>query len=321
MSIKLFVFSTGRSGTHTISKLFSKIPNTLSIHEGRGNFNGNYIDVGDMKSFNIIYRKKVLEEKSNEINLQEKKIINLNFCKRYNLIKRLDKEGINFVDVNRMSYRYIKYIMDQYPEAKFLHIIRNGYDCIRSWYSRIGIYPIFTRRYIYKYTRYLYHNYVNNNKDTIINNLKNILNFIPYNMSRYTNINRDVIKILNSNLNLFYIFEKPIPNKNSKYYNLWCEFNRIEKIAWFWVYVNNKIEENFKYIPDDKKMTLKIEDLNKKSLNRISNFCGIKNRFKIKKIPKADKKYHSLKWSRDKIDSVNKIASNCLEKYNYKIRS
>ncbi len=145
MGEKVFIFGTGRCGSVTLSKLIGSLPSTIVLHEGRGDVNGKKIDLGDLKEFNeFIYYK------SKEPIRQYNKTILLNGAtygqmdKLFNSRKRLietQDDIFNYCDINPYGYSFINFIANKYPEAKFVHLIRSGYDVVRSYYHRKNTYP------------------------------------------------------------------------------------------------------------------------------------------------------------------------------------
>jgi len=50
---------------------------------------------------------------------------------------------------------------------------------------------------------------------------------------------------------------------------------RFEKIAWRWAEVNRIILDRLSFLPDDRKLTVRLEELNRESLTAIHNFLGV----------------------------------------------
>jgi len=319
MPTKLFIIGTGRCGTHTLTRILETVPNTCSLHEGRGVIENRQIDVGDIKGLNMyLYhsfeRKNALAE-SYSLSGQTLKIIDNNFLSRHHLISELSPKNIHFCEANRQLYNYINYIYKNYPDAKFIHLIRNGYDCVRSWYPRLGAYPERTSLYSTKFIKKTLRKGILNSFSSTVDKRR------IERLSKKKDLDKQDIKLLCSK-NPYYEYDKPLPYANDEWANEWESFGRVQKIAWFWQYTNNLISERLKKIPFDLSVTLRLEDISSEKIEEILRFAELPASFSLDRIKAYDKKDHSnFEWSKHKISQFNVIAGDCMENFGYKLRS
>jgi len=303
---KIFVLGTGRCGTHTLNEIFNTVPGTVSLHEGRGWYSENKVDLGTMNGLNIyLYHasdRAKTDEEFNNLSGGILKIINKNFAPRKRFIDNLEEKKVNYCDVNRMGYNYIDFIRNKYPEAKFIHLIRNGYDSVRSWHKRTGAYPDTETRYRLK-KNYLFEKLILN-RIAIRNNLSLIDHYILSN-KRFK----------------FYAYDKPIPIDNMLSREIWNNYNRLEKISWFWAYTNNFINEKLMKVPEHLKMCIRIEELNVDKVRTILDFAGLKNEFDTSKIKAHDVGRNlDLVWSEENNNKFSKIAGDTMLKFGYELK-
>jgi len=142
---KVFIFGTGRCGSKTLYEIFRTIPLTHSNHEGVWyDRSGNQKKMGSFREFN----KKVFYNRADNndfytksyLNHQDENFFNIMdgfFEKRKKIISAC-KGKFNYIDINPYSYLFATYIIKKYPDAKFIHLVRNGKEVVRSFYERTG---------------------------------------------------------------------------------------------------------------------------------------------------------------------------------------
>jgi len=324
MPEKVFVVGTGRCGTHTIQHLLGRVPGTLALHEGRGELSGRNIDVGDMKALNIylyFVRCEVEARKElHELRGEPQAITEKCFDKRRKLITRCVSNDLHFVDVNRMGYNAIDYISSTYPNAKFIHLVRNGYDCVRSWYRRLSAY---------------------NDWFTILdkhNPLKKKLEIAVHNLKRYVRSRKEFwadlqvllrrrgggsmsaedVRLMNRNNQLMYSLEKPRPLREDTQADGWSGFNRLQKLSWFWQHVNEKIQNRLaSRVSQNCSHVFRIEDLNRENLGELCAFAGLE----VPPNPtfRRHDKSETLSelWSARNVKAFNEIAGESMERFGY----
>ena len=147
----VFVFGTGRCGTHTTWKVFESLPNTLSTHEGVGTVRagpadavGKRISIGSMLEFNgWLYHvaDEAAFRRTFDPDPEMSALMERSFGKRSKLIDWCGRNGLAYCDSNPFAYNLIDYLRRKHPQAKFIHLVRDGYDCVRSWSRRGSTYP------------------------------------------------------------------------------------------------------------------------------------------------------------------------------------
>ena len=147
----VFVFGTGRCGTQTLWKLFESLPNTLSMHEGKGIVRagpaamiGEQLRIGWIGNWNTYLYHAANEDvfrRSFDPDPDLAVLIESTFQARSTLIEWCEAHGLAYCDSNPYAYNLITYLYRKYPHAKFIHLVRDGYDCVRSWFRRSSTYP------------------------------------------------------------------------------------------------------------------------------------------------------------------------------------
>jgi hypothetical protein len=72
------------------------------------------------------------------------------FLSRERIISSMSDKDV-YCDVNPYGYSYINHILNIYPDAKFIHLVRNGLGVVRSYMERGHTYPDVPER---KYSTY-----------------------------------------------------------------------------------------------------------------------------------------------------------------------
>lgn len=284
------IAGTGRCGTHTVQELFADAENTVALHEGHGVVEGKPVRLGDMKAINI-YEGRLGRIRNIDLRKVRKEV----FRSRKEIISENPSKEI--VLTNRMNYRMIKHIYDKYEDVKVIHLVRNGYDCVRSWHSRPGLYRGLDKIFI----------------ERLIKNTKNILKSVRsfYSLSYSpNNINQ-----LNRDNHFNYLLEKPIPMGIERLN--WPIMDRIEKTCWYWKFVNSYIEDTLKVIPEEDKRRLKIEELDREEAKKLSHFTKIDlmNGFEFGR--KRDKSKSENIWNEKNIRKFNNMCGEYMKKLDY----
>jgi hypothetical protein len=142
----VFVVGSGRCGTHTLWKLFESLPSTLSTHEGRGTIRsgppstvGKSVILGCMPEFNAYLYHQADEEtfrRTFDPDPAMTAFMDSCFVSRANAIAWCATNGIAYCDANPFAFNLINYLHIRFPGAKFIHLVRDGYGCVRSWSRR-----------------------------------------------------------------------------------------------------------------------------------------------------------------------------------------
>ena len=144
----IFVVGTGRCGTHTMWKVFESLPNTLSTHEGIATirsgpqpFLGKRVALGCMPEFNAYlyhYAGEEVFSRTFDPDPQLMAMMDACFTGREKSIAWCEANGIAYCDANAFGFNFINYLHIRFPGAKFIHLVRDGYACVRSWSRRDG---------------------------------------------------------------------------------------------------------------------------------------------------------------------------------------
>jgi len=142
----VFVVGTGRCGTHTLSKLFESIPNTLSTHEGAGMVRagpnamlGKKVALGGMLEFNAYLYHHASEDvfrRTFDPDPAVSPLMDDSFAGRAKAIAWCEAHGVAYCDANAFGFNFINYLHTKLPHARFIHLVRDGYACVRSWSRR-----------------------------------------------------------------------------------------------------------------------------------------------------------------------------------------
>ena len=148
----VFIVGTGRCGTHTLWKVFESVPNTLSTHEGVGtlrsgppSFVGKRMNLGCMPEFNAYLYHGGREDTLRRTFDPDPEMLGLMqscFAGRARAVAWCGANGLAYCDANAFGFNFINYVHAAFPRAKFIHLVRDGYACVRSWSRRVpSTYP------------------------------------------------------------------------------------------------------------------------------------------------------------------------------------
>jgi len=161
MCKKVFLLGTGRCGTVTLFDILSTVPGVVCTHEGRV-FSKNGVHIGDLgkmfditryiyyddlRSSNVKYKNSKKFSKKHK-RLRVHKLMDIEFFNRDIFMKTLGDDVV-YCDINPYGFNHISYIYNKYPDAKFIHVIRNGPDVVRSYFLRKSTYPESKREHEY----------------------------------------------------------------------------------------------------------------------------------------------------------------------------
>ena len=121
-STPCFVLSTGRCGTHLLTKL-------LSEHKK--------IDVYHTPFPELVYYSKYAYENNNKKDGELRRIVD---AARYDYVRDSYLLGNRFVETNNRITFFADQLADLYPKSKFIHLVRHPIEFVRSglnrqWYS------------------------------------------------------------------------------------------------------------------------------------------------------------------------------------------
>ncbi len=126
-----FILGTGRCGTVTLYRLLGSVADCECLHEGR-----NWGRGIALKPLTVEFRQAYEHQGAVPL-LRE-----LFGDARIDHIRNCLAAGKHFGESNQYALPFIDFLQDEYPEAKFIHLVRNGYETVMSWEARKrGIYP------------------------------------------------------------------------------------------------------------------------------------------------------------------------------------
>ena len=193
--------------------------------------------------------------------------------------------GKKWVDCSNALPWIIKPLLKMFPEAKFVHLIRDGRKVVSSFYNKFGA--------------LMYSN------DCV----KDLLNWLG-NKNKYPMPPPEKK------------YWRPIPIYNEKLYNEFISYGQFQRICYYWNELNQHTINEFQYIPDKQKLVMKFEDLlNDKLVQKnFTEFLGLRNEegmFNSFYRPVNVHKPINYKLNKKQIDKFYKICTPMMEKFNY----
>ena len=239
----IFIVGSGRSGSKMLCELLNQINRVESNHE----YMCTHIQPLAVKYYmKILSREKVLKQLGSI----------------YSSAIEYSKKPIWIDSSNKVSW-VIDILFELFPNARFVHIVRDGRKVVSSFYNKLNN-ECYDDKSVSILTKWY------NNPDKYIE---------PPPEKKYW---------------------WGIPIKGNKYYHRFKKFDQFERICFHWGEVTRTIVKEFNNLPDKSFITLKLEDIisKKKKLKLLLKFIGIKYHpeyYKILKRPqniikKEDKK-------------------------------
>jgi hypothetical protein len=323
MTAKLFVMGTGRSGTHSLVSLLGAMPDTMALHEGQGgDVSGDRHNLGNLMGLNVLLgharRRSEYFRQTFQLDGLAREVMERAFQSRRELIAKCESEGWHYCDVNRMGYNFINYIHEQYPDAKFVHVVRDGYRCVRSWYGRIGAYPEFRDLAGFK-LRMMKKRYLERGRGGL--GLGDVLYDIYVAALLRGGGSKALVKAFTGSTGRNQHLEKPVPFPDDPSYHSWRSFSRLQKLAWFWVWVNECIQQRLDLVPEQNRMVVRIEDLKGDANRRLVEFADLPwKHFEEEKVVRGRSREYAMRWGAETVRQFNDIAGASMKKYGYELR-
>jgi hypothetical protein len=261
----VFIVSSGRSGTFALVNAL-KENNELTIHH-------EFLFELVLKNA-VLYKMKLI----NDDDIQKLLYDSYYAAIYYSRTKK-------WVDCSNALPWIIKPLFKMFPEARFVHLIRDGRKVVSSFYNKFR--PLM---------------YDNNCVNDILNWLNNTKKYpIPPPEKKYW---------------------RPIPINNEKLYNEFISYDQFQRICYYWNELNQHTVNEFHYIPDNQKLTVKFEDLlNEKYVQKnLTEFMGIRykegmfNSFS-KPVNVHEPINYKLNYEQNKL--FFKICNPMMERFNY----
>lgn len=200
----LFIVGSGRSGTRMIFKLLSGIPEIEVHHE--------YLCT-HIQQVAALYYMQIMSK--DEI---KQKIKELHAAAIYY------SQAKYWVDCSNKLSWIIEPLIELFPNAKFVNLVRDGRKVANSFYQKLGpeMYDDESVRIVQIWL---------NNRDD--------LPMPPPEKKYWWNI----------------------PQKGQPFADKFSQFNRFQRCCYHWVEANRVIRESFKKVPQEQQLTIKLEDL------------------------------------------------------------
>ena len=293
----IFIVGAARSGTKMLGKTFSLHPEVSYIAES------NYIwRIGNASYPNDVLPLEILDEKI-------KREIREKFASKI-------EEGKNiFVEKTAASSLRLPYILEIFPDARFIHIARDGRDVALSakkkWQGNLSEFEKGTL------------NYSSQNKN-ILNRIKTRLLSGDINLKELHNYFFKALNMIKTHLGISKssVWGPVIPGIKE----LYNKQTLIEVCAYQWffsVYSVLSFHENNFAVPYH---FVRYEDLTKNKeleLEKIFSFCNLKKPNNWQEIINSIKGGNSNKWKEqlttEEINKVQNITALLLDKLDYKL--
>tara|TARA_A100001234_G_C12630422_1_gene387966 strand:- start:757 stop:1578 length:822 start_codon:yes stop_codon:yes gene_type:complete len=215
----IFILGSGRCGTYSFFKALEKFKNIEAHHE--------FFFEPTLKIATLYQMKKITKNKV-------KSFLEKN---HYFSIKN-SKKKIWIVSCNALPW-ISDVLIDMFPEAKFIHLVRNGKKVVSSFYNKFN-----NEMYRSENVKKLY-NHIKNQKKNLLSSEKK--------------------------------YWRPLPIHNKNDFNQFISKGQFYRICKYWEQINYKIETSLKKTQN--KLFFKLEDLeNGKKLQEIAKFVCIKKK-------------------------------------------
>jgi len=134
MTSPVFVLSTGRCGTLALQRVLQRSHQIEAFHRYRGRKAKYRNDMSFVLEQNYAYYH-VLKSPDNSATQRWFVVRNLRRC-RSALIRRLQREGRGFVEFNHEFAPFGPLLAEAFPEAKFVHLVRNPRSVVSSFMQK-----------------------------------------------------------------------------------------------------------------------------------------------------------------------------------------
>jgi hypothetical protein len=140
MKSPVFVLSTGRCGTLALQRFLQRSQQIEAFHRYRGRAAKYRNDMSFVLEQNYAYYHVL---KSPDSGGKKRRFVvgNLQRCRRA-LIQRLHQEGKGFVELNHEFSPFGPLLAEAFPDAKFVHLIRNPRSVVSSFMQKLAPTPM-----------------------------------------------------------------------------------------------------------------------------------------------------------------------------------
>ncbi len=133
MATPVFVLSTGRCGTLALQRFLQRSKGVEAFHRYRGRGARYRNDMSFILEQNFAYHRVLARPADVRA---RRLIVRLLRGARAPLIRRLDREGRTFVELNHEFSSYGPLLAEAYPEARFVHLVREPRAVVTSFMQK-----------------------------------------------------------------------------------------------------------------------------------------------------------------------------------------
>ncbi len=260
----VFILGSGRCGTFQISKLFEENNEVTCHHEFL---------------FDYILRSSVLYKMQQEDKTSIKKLL---IDTHQNEIKLADSKI--WIDSSNALPWVADVLLEIFPNAKFIHLIRDGRKVVSSFYN--------------KFPKVMYNDFYVKKLATWLENKDLEIKPPPYKN-----------------------YWRPLP-EYCKCFIKATPKNRFEYLCWYWAEINSHINNFKNSLKEENFLEIKLEDLSSKKehFDHFLNFIGIDSSDDLfsmikKPVNVAEPKNYFL--DENQTEAYNNMCKEVAEKYNY----
>jgi hypothetical protein len=237
----IFMLSTGRCGTLALQRFLQRSNEIEAFHRYRGRKSKYRNDMSFVLEQNYAYYH-IVQDPVCEPKRKRFIISNLRRC-RAHLIEAVRQEGKKFIETNHEFSPFAPLLVEAFPDAKFVHLVRNPKSVISSFMQKFD--PPLMKLPAYMGTRYsLIGQYL-----LRYNRVKNLTRRWPLGFAR------DFVDSHQFDTHLH-----PFEQVNGK----WREkpgLDSFEKTCWYWNTINRLLIEFFSNLPEEKKLIIHFEEI------------------------------------------------------------
>jgi hypothetical protein len=211
-TVPVFILGSGRCGTFQISRLLERVGEIEAHHE--------YLFENILKSA-VLYRMNAIKNEDVK-----------------SILTKTHRPAIHYsekkfwVDSSNALPWIIEPLYEMFPNARFIHLIRDGRKVVSSFYN--------------KFSDVVYDDRCVSIVNEWIENPQTVLEPSPEKK-----------------------YWRPFPVKGDPFFDEFKKYNRFQKLCYYWQDVNLSIRNSLKKIPDTQKSFVRLEDLtsNTEALN------------------------------------------------------
>jgi hypothetical protein len=250
MHAPVFVLSTGRCGTLALQRFLLHAAPVEPFHRARGRFARYRNDMQILVEQNYAHFEVLLNPACPSA--RRRRTIARLRRSRMPLIERLAREGRTFVELNHEFSSFGSLLVEAYPGARFVHLIRDPRHVIRSFIQKLDPVPMslpayFGTRYSLRGQYALRHG-----------RLRAVAGWLPGPLGPAIATHRYDLHL------------HPFERRNGR----WVEASWpvVQKMAWYWAEMNRTIEATLALVPPDRRQVLRFEDVVDRSTGRLESF-------------------------------------------------